>query len=252
MKFGSSADRIGQAGKPFLEIGGRRVRFALMEMRGDLDQYFTGMGHPKNYQAWLCFLCRCPLPKLHEPMDKDECPLLSHEAYMAQIALSTVEVSVDHADLRSVFHLLKTDERKNGVHGMALVADVEVTDQRSGKLVTLHRWDRLESSAVVDDVHITVEELARRNSSASDVAVLEEKPKPQLCLFIAIVASTRVQVRDAMLDDLHTLYLGVVSQLAGGIFVQALKMRSAFWQQPGRGWHAEGGYSPVTCAQAVL
>lgn len=205
------------------------MRFALVEMRSDLDQYFTGMGHPRNNQAWPCFLCRCPVAKLHDPMDKDEFPLLSHEAYMALIAQSTVKVSVDHADLRSVFHLLKMDDRKDGVHGMALVADVEVTDQVSGKLVTLRRWDRLESSAVVDDVHITVEELARRNSGVPVMLQFWRKsPNHSFAFSSQLWQIPGFRFEMQMIDDLHTVYLGVVSQLAGGIFVQVLKSGQPF------------------------
>lgn len=49
---------------------GKRVRFACIELRSDLDQYASGMGFAKTNQAWPCMFCKCRKNELHQRSQK--------------------------------------------------------------------------------------------------------------------------------------------------------------------------------------
>ena len=203
-----------------LHHNGRKVRFAMIEVRGDLDQFSSGMGMPKTNQAFPCMLCRCRIGQLYQ--FPAPCPAMIHDDFEARLAEHHVVVFLDASAAAEVINALAMDWRLQGHHGVTLMTNLALVDARSGQVVELRKRDRLEIGGAVQDPHLT------------DVRELVGQPPFEMHLWRAATSDSLsfrsplwdvpgMRIEYLMVDDLHTLDLGTCSALVGHSLTAAVR-----------------------------
>ena len=223
----SDSGRIAEIDQPRLMWQGRRVRFLILECRNDWDQYSTSWGMPKTNQKFACWFCPCKKSQLHCP--RGELPATyTHTTYMEAIEKSRRVVAVDSNDLDRIFLQLGFDYREDGMHGRVIGRNIEVLDVRSGELVLLKKWSRLEVGGCIWDTHSTVGELKLIAGPPYLLYFWQNHESRSFCHISAVIEAPGMSFEKLMIGDLHTLDLGVSARIIGRICAGVLRAGARF------------------------
>ena len=198
----------------------QRVRFALVELRADLDQISVGMGFAKTNQENPCFCCRVKKGGMHT---RRLPRLVSHEDYLDMVMASRIVIHVSKETLEDILQLLKFDMRKDkAMHGRVLDKPLSIEDVVTGQAVQLLKNDRLEPEGSCPDVHCRMSDFQGDGPFAL-VFWRRRDDLHNLTFYTWLLRIRGVRKENLVLDILHTLDLGAASRLFGAIAVTALK-----------------------------
>ncbi len=208
-------------GETLLKYKGKKVRFVLLEVRHDWEQYSAGMGFAYSNQTYPCWYC----PVLKHCMHKRELPAAyTHQDYMQQVKRCQLEVAVDKNDLCKLFEHLAVDLRKNNcVQGVALKKRVSVFCLNRKARVDLHLHDRLDIGGCCEDTHCKVADIVSANPKGPYRLWFWRTQDRGLTFLSQIFKFPGFRFEMCMIDDLHTVDLGITSRLSGYVFMAALK-----------------------------
>lgn len=212
-------------GEAVLVHEGQVVRFALIEVRADWDQFAGGMGFARTNQSHPCMMCPAPVADLHRYPLQDIHEPYTNEAYTSIVQKSQVSVLLDRGDVETIFANLRFDDRKdNGMHGRVVGRDLQVHCQING-LTTLQKDDRLCTEGAVRDVHWTPAMVFARSPGPWRVHFWRKSSEPgvQFSFRSPFMGIAGMCFKQLMIDDLHCLDLGLAARLSGHAMVLALR-----------------------------
>jgi hypothetical protein len=217
-----------QAGKPFLIHEGKRIRFALLEYRADWAQISIGLGFPATNQKHPCWFCSCSLQQMNAPKSTGWTEH-THQTYMDAVGTSLIEIVLNRLDAEQVFQALRLDKRKDGVHGRALVRDLQVHCLAARAPVQLLRWDRLElgGDCLVDALCL-LSDIRPAQPGQWRLRFWRKSTTHSLAFLSPILEIKGFCLEMLTIDVLHTLDLGMTSRIIGHVMVQVLKHGKAF------------------------
>lgn len=208
-----------RAGKR-VQFRGKTVRFILLEIRDDWDQYASTFGFPRHNQApRFCPWCPCLRGAMHDP----ETPAMFHHAdFMADIRNCIIIATVNATDAALIFETLFLDFRDSkGMHGRCVGKPLQIHDVRNNSIVKLHKYDRLEMRYSVPDIHCNVSDL--KGNGTYTLCFWRRNSECRFRFLSVWFSIPGVLFDYCMIDDLHGLDLGPTQKLCGHIMVSVLK-----------------------------
>jgi hypothetical protein len=213
----SVANKMSQRLKPFLVHEGRKVRFILVEFRGDWDQYSGGFGFPRSNQHHFCWVCPCTKNLMYDDALPDE---YRHADYERLVEKCIVDVLVDRSAAERIFNSLGLDCRKDkGMHGRVVMCPTVIFDHRTRMHVALLKHDRLEVGGCCRDIYATASSLF---AGKFPFRLVFWRRHPAVDFSFRSPLLDVLQLEHLMIDDLHTLDLGPAARLGGHIAVAAV------------------------------
>ena len=198
------------AGTP-LARGGLRIRFVLLEFRGDWLEYCEDLGFPYTKEFFYCFKCKCPRNLALKFSGVFPFDMRTHSDYMEELKRCTVTLLVNAEDLRIIWASLQFDFRQKGMHGRITTKMLFVRDLNAGRDVQLCPGDRLEAGGDVLDTHCAWEELP----TPANLVFFRKHPEVWFTFFPTLFQFPYFRFEYLMLDTLHMLDLGVTARLIG-------------------------------------
>jgi hypothetical protein len=98
--------------------------------------------------------------------------------------------------------------------------NLQVRDAVLGQALELRKWDRLEIGSCVEDIHCTIQNFAGPGPFQLDFWRASDNGLAFLSHIMLIPGAKHEHI---VVDDLHTLDLGVAARFAAAVFLRALK-----------------------------
>lgn len=216
-----TGNRLAKAGKPLLEVNGKKIVFVLIELRNDLDQISGGLGFPRSNQGCFCFKCRCTRKNGYNFKETLLWESITNVLYLADVMKCTITVQVSLADAVRIFAVLGFDDRKEGMHGLIINRQTVVTDISSNTQIPLLKFDRLTLAGSILDIHGDATDLA--GTPPYTITFWRQHPRVWIQFYPWLLQVPGVVVEYIMMDDLHMLDQGVTPRIEGEVIVDVLK-----------------------------
>ena len=205
-----------RAGTPML-YEGRQVRFCILQMRSDWDQYAAGMGFQRHNMDPFCIFCPCPRELMHDEL---RFAPYTHEQYIEAVNKCRVSVALNADDVRKVFAVLATEKRDDGARGVAISMQIAVWDFVRHRTVVLEVADRLELGCV-RNVYCHPSDL--EGGFPWRLTFWRRRADVPFQFMSWIFKFPGMRFEYLMLGDLHGVDLGPTAKLIGHTFIKVLK-----------------------------
>lgn len=174
---------------------------------------------PASNQIRPCWYC--PVELQH--MKSNGPTPYTNATYLAEVAKSNFNITVDRTGLQLIMAVLSMDKRSGSkcMHGRVVSTTLHVTDVAKGTNVLLHKFDRLENGGDLTDIHCTVHHF----TGPGPWVLWFWRRCKETCLSFRswVTRCYGFQFEFLMIGTLHILDLGVTPQVMGHVLIAILK-----------------------------